>query len=74
MVTDAELIGYMYDALRSPCGIYLTTPSPEKLRARLYQLRAQELDENLKHISFVISPIDPRQLWLVKRINEYVED
>lgn len=73
MTTDAELIGFMYEALQSDYGIYLTTDSPEKLRMRMYKLRQNEVDESLEAISFVISPVDPRQLWLVKRVNGHAQ-
>lgn len=60
-----ELIAYLYEALSSEVGIRLQTSDPERLRQKLYALRKQ--DEDLKALSFVISPTNPTaELWIVK--------
>lgn len=62
-----ELIAFLYTALRSECGIKLSTSDPERLRQKLYKIRKD--DPELEVLSFVISPTNPQgELWLVKRI------
>lgn len=64
-----ELLEYLYDALRSPLGVVLDTEDPERLRQRLYALRAerQGTDPNLRTLAFIISPTNPSQLWILRR-------
>lgn len=61
---SAELISLLYEAMRSELGVVVTTPDPSFLRQKLYPLRkANPLFEPL---SFVLSPVSPRDLWIVK--------
>lgn len=60
-----------YDALASDHGVIIETDDPEAVKQRLYRLRDESKDEDLKSISIVTSPLNPeRDLWLVKRKKE----
>lgn len=59
-----ELVALLFEALRSPHGLALSTDDPARLRQKLYPMRAA--DPALEPISFVI-PAVPGELWLVKR-------
>lgn len=63
-MTD-PLISYLYDALDSPLGIVVETDSPDRLRQKLYPLR--KADPLFEPLSFVLSPINPSHLWILKR-------
>jgi hypothetical protein len=57
-----------YDALASEHGVIIETDDPNAVKQRLYAVRAESQDEDLKSISIVTSPTNPeRDLWLVKR-------
>lgn len=57
-----------YAALGSNLGVCIDTSHPEKLRQRLYKLRADAGDPLLDDISIIISPTVPgSHVWLVKR-------
>lgn len=62
-----EFLEYLYDALRSPRGIVLRTNDVERLRAKLYATRKETLDPDLEVLSFIPSPTDPSELWLVRK-------
>lgn len=64
-----DLLEKLYEALRSPIGIVVSTEDPERLRQKLYALRRERQDEdpNLRVLSFLISPTSPgNELWIVK--------
>lgn len=61
------MLEYLYKALRSKFGIYLSCNNVTALRGKLYQERANALDPDLNIIALVISPFNPNHLWLVKR-------
>lgn len=58
----AELL---YNALRSPFGIVVETNDAERLRQRLYAVRKE--NEDFHPLSFIISPMNGLDLWIVKR-------
>jgi len=64
-VTDTELLELLYDAVRTPFGSVIETNNAERLRQRLYPLRNK--DESLAVLSFVISPINGKDLWILNR-------
>lgn len=55
----------LYDAMREEIGLIVTTNDPERLRAKLYE--ARKADDDLSILSFIISPINPSELWIVKK-------
>ena len=61
------MLEYFYDALTSPRGIFLECEDRYALRQKLYAERRASDDVQLSAISLVFSPLNPRQLWLVKR-------
>jgi len=76
MKDDLDLLEKLYDALRAPLGIVLSTEDPERLRQRLYSLRRsrQDADPQLRTLSFIISVTNPATgLWVVKA-KPHVED
>jgi hypothetical protein len=56
----------LYDALAEPIGLCIETPDPERARQKLYRLRDQANDQDLGCLSFVTSPTNPTQLWIIK--------
>lgn len=67
-MTDLDLTELLYDALRTPLGIVIQTEDPERLRQRLYPIRKGH--EDFSQLSFVISPINGLDLWIVNKGNE----
>ncbi len=61
------MLEHLYAALRSPLGVVLTITEGdfESVRQKLYRLRRETMDPALTHLSFVQSPTDPTQLWIV---------
>lgn len=64
-MADAPLISYLYDALDSSLGIVVETESPDRLRQKLYPLR--KADPLFEPLAFILSPINPLHLWILKR-------
>lgn len=62
---DLHLTELLYQALGVKIGIRVTTSDPDRLRQKLYALRKQ--DPDLACLSFTISPIDPAELWIVRK-------
>jgi len=60
-----EYVELLYDATRSPLGIVLETNDPERLRQRLYAIRKDNPD--FEALSFLISPFNSRDLWVLNR-------
>lgn len=59
------MIELLYSALNSPLGTVIATEgSFDLVRADLYRLR--KMDPDLKILSFVQSPVDPTEIWIVK--------
>jgi hypothetical protein len=60
-----DLAEFLYQAYASPLGIILETDDPERLRQKLYAIRKGNPDFAV--LSFVISPLNPGDLWILKR-------
>lgn len=67
-MNNLELTELLYNALRTPLGTVIQTEDPERLRQRLYALRKES--EDFAQLSFVISPINGMDLWIVNKGNE----
>lgn len=70
-MTPLELTELLYDALRSPVGTVIQTEDPERLRQQLYPIRKESAE--FLQLSFVISPINGLDLWIVNKGNANVE-
>lgn len=66
-MTTLELTELLYDALRTPLGTVIQTEDPERLRQQLYPIRRESSD--FTQLSFVISPINGLDLWIVNKGN-----
>lgn len=64
---NLELTKLLYDALRTPLGTVIETEDPERLRQKLYAIRKESSD--FTQLSFVISPINGLDLWIVNKGN-----
>jgi hypothetical protein len=59
-----DLLEKLYDALRAPIGIIVSTEDPERLRQRAYALRRERPE--LRPLAFIISPTNPTsELWIM---------
>jgi len=63
-MSKLPLLELLYAALRSKFGVVIETDDAERLRQKLYPLRKD--DPDLMSLSFVISPINGKDLWIVK--------
>jgi hypothetical protein len=70
-VKPLELAELLYDALRTPLGTVIQTEYPERLRQKLYAVRRENQD--FAPLSFVISPINGLDLWIVNKGNADAE-
>lgn len=62
-----DLLERLYDALRTPLGVKVETEDTERLRAKLYALRREHMEE-FGRLSFVLSPTAPKtELWILKK-------
>lgn len=68
---NLELTEVLYSALQSPVGIVVETEDPERLRQRLYGIRKEHKD--FAPLSFIISPFNGRDLWIVNKGTSDVE-
>ena len=59
MSGDPELLALLYSALRATIGISIETDDPERLRQKLYQIRAKEMDPELSLLMFAPDPQRP---------------
>ncbi len=60
-----SLTELLFDALRSPHGIIVREErGADALRMALYPIRKQH--EELSVLGFVLSPDNPKELWIVK--------
>ena len=71
-MTPLELTELLYDALRSPFGLIVETEDAERLRQRLYPIRKESAD--LFPLSFVISPMNGTDLWILNKGDPDVQD
>lgn len=59
------LVSLLYRALTTPLGIAVESSDPDRLRQKLYPLRKE--DPSFACLSFVLSPMNPSELWILKR-------
>lgn len=71
-MNNLELTELLYDALRTPFGTVIQTEDAERLRQRLYGIRKE--CEDFASLSFVISPINGLDLWIVNKGNVNVAE
>jgi hypothetical protein len=60
------MIELLYAALHEPYGLIIETENFVLLRQKLYAARSELHDLDLEKLSFVQSPTDPNQLWIVR--------
>lgn len=56
-----------YKALHAKYGIVVRTSDRERLRNKLYVLRAASEDKDIEGISIIMSPTSQNEIWLIKR-------
>ena len=61
-----ELLELLYSANNSEIGICVETTNPEMLRQKLYAVR-REYDGEFDQLSFIISPMNRADLWIVNK-------
>lgn len=61
-----DLLELLYNARNSPFGIVVETPDALFLRQKLYAVR-REYPEEFPHLSFVISPMNGADLWILNK-------
>jgi len=64
-----NLVELLYAAYQAECGVVIETDDPERLRQKLYPLRKENL-EMFESLAFVISPLNPANLWIIKQPKE----
>lgn len=64
-MSELTLLQLLYDAVHSPLGVVVETPDPEFLRQKLYPLRKR--DQLFDPLSFLISPLNGQDLWILKK-------
>lgn len=67
MIKHEPMLHYWYAALSSRLGIELTCSNPDKVRDRLYRVRAEAHDTDLDAVTIQTSRFDHMKLWLVKK-------
>lgn len=68
MTLNTNLLAHWYTALEAECGVWLTTPTPQRLMAALYTARSRSNDPRLNTLSIQISRRNPSgELWLVHK-------
>lgn len=68
---NLELMELLYNALRSPSGTIIETDDAEFLRQKLYAIRRENAE--FVNLSFVISPANGTDLWIVNKGNTDAE-
>ncbi len=66
-----DLTEILYDATRSGFGLVVETSDPERLRQKFYTIRRDNPD--LSALSFVISPFNGSDLWVLNKGNSNAE-
>jgi hypothetical protein len=66
-----QLSELLYNALGSELGVVVETNDPERLRQKLYGLRKEIPGAEV--LSFIISPLNPADLWIIKQPKEIVD-
>lgn len=59
------MLEHWYSALASPRGIKLRVSDPEAAKRKLYKVRADANDLELKALALVPSPTEPDVLWII---------
>ncbi len=60
------LQSYLYEALASPLGVWLRTPSPHALKMALYRARDLAADVSLAPLQIRTAPDSPSDtLWII---------
>lgn len=62
----SELLGLLYSARNESLGIVVETDNAEALRQKLYSLRREHIEE-FEPLSFVISPMNGSDLWILNK-------
>lgn len=62
---NLEFTERLYEALHATHGTVVETEDPERLRQKLYAIRRE--NEDFLPLSFIISPLNGRDLWIVKK-------
>jgi hypothetical protein len=57
----------LYRALSSPFGVDVETDNLTLLRSQLYAARKAANDPALEALAFCQSPLNPANLWIIKR-------
>jgi len=65
---NAEHLALLYSAKTSEFGIIVETDDAEFLRQKLYAIR-REMPEEFPHLSFLISPMNGSDLWILNKEN-----
>lgn len=65
---NEPLDALLYRAMTSPFGIVVESSDPDRLRQKLYPLRKAQPD--FLSLSFVLSPMNPNELWIVRKPDE----
>ena len=60
-----HLVEFLYRALRSSFGIVIRCEDRDFVRQKLYEARRDSNDPDLSSLSFLFSPTDPTDLWIV---------
>lgn len=63
-----DLLELLYAAVHSERGVVIETDDAELLRQKLYRLRSE--DPSFAALSFIISPINKFDLWIIKVPND----
>lgn len=69
----AELLALLYAAVNSPYGIVVETDDAERLRQKLYAIR-REYEADFSNLSFVISPMNGADLWIINKEQASAEE
>lgn len=63
-----SILNLWYMALSTPYGIEIEClPDFDAVRSKLYNLRNEVKDDDLKKIALCQSPFDPGRIWLVRK-------
>lgn len=66
-----NLVELLYAAYHAEFGVVVETNDPERLRQKLYPLRKENPD--FEPLAFVISPMNPQDLWIIKQPKEVID-
>lgn len=67
-----NLVELLYAAYHSELGVCVETDDPERLRQKLYPMKKDNPD--FDNLSFIISPLNPSDLWIIKQPKEIVSE